>query len=255
VTWPLVFDQATCSRNHNYMSTSQAASTPADDVSGMGNDTNAGRQHAGEGKAGEGPIGERKAGEGTAGEGTAGEGTAGEGTAGESEASGAEKVRAWFAGRLPGEWFTAAPEIQADREEITIVGMLPAPKAAGASDAERAAAAQGRIRRFREETRSRRIEIAQEAEYKFRRTVSWGVTCADVTEMFTTLSVPVMTRLRQPERRVLDTLVDAGVARSRSDALAWCVRLTGENADAWLARLRAALRHVEEVRDQGPGSA
>jgi len=54
---------------------------------------------------------------------------------------------------------------------------------------------------------------------------------------------------------VLDTLVDAGVARSRSDALAWCVRLTGENADAWLSRLRDALRHVEQVRDQGPGRA
>ena len=166
-----------------------------------------------------------------------------------------EEVRGWFSGRLPGEWFTATPEIQVDREEITILGVLPAPETAGASDAERAAAAEGRIRRFREETRSRRIEIAREAEHKFRRKVSWGVTCADVTEMFTTLSVPVMTRLRQPERRVLDTLVDAGVARSRSDALAWCVRLTGENADAWLSRLRAALRRVEEVRDQGPASA
>jgi len=167
----------------------------------------------------------------------------------------AEELRGWFGGRLPADWFTAAPQIQADREEITVVGMLPPPETAGASDAERAAAAEGRIRRFREETRGRRIEIAREAEHRFRRKVSWGVTCADATEMFTTLSVPVMTRLRQPERRVLDTLVDAGVARSRSDALAWCVRLTGENADSWLSRLRAALRHVEEVRDQGPGSA
>jgi hypothetical protein len=124
---------------------------------------------------------------------------------------------------------------------------------AGESEAERAAAAAGHIRRFREETRSRRIEIAREAEHAFRRKVSWGVACGPVTEMFTTLSVPVMTRLRQAERRVLDTLVDAGVARSRSDALAWCVRLTGENADAWLAQLRTALRYVEEVRDQGPG--
>ena len=165
-----------------------------------------------------------------------------------------EEVRGWFSGRLPGDWFTAVAQIQADREEITSVGVLPAPETAGASDAERAAAAEGRIRRFREETRSRRIEMAREAEHKFRRKVSWGVTCADVTEMFTTLSVPVMTRLRQPERRVLDTLVDAGVARSRSDALAWCVRLTGENADSWLSRLRAALRQVEEVRDQGPAS-
>jgi hypothetical protein len=167
----------------------------------------------------------------------------------------AEKVRGWFTGRLPADWFTAVPDIQVDREEITIMGTLADPATAGDSDAERAAAAEGRIRRFREETRNRRIEIAREAEHKFGRKVSWGVTCANVTEMFTTLSVPVMTRLRQSERRVLDTLVDAGVARSRSDALAWCVRLTGENADSWLSRLREALRHVEEVRDQGPGRA
>ena len=170
-------------------------------------------------------------------------------------ASKADEVRGWFTGRLPGDWFTAAPDILLDREEITVVGTLAAPDPAGASDAERTAAAQGRIRRFREETRGRRIEIAREAEHKFRRKVSWGVTCAGTEELFTTLSVPVMTRLRQPERQVLDTLVKAGVARSRSDALAWCVRLTGENAAAWLARLRSALKHVEEVRDQGPGSA
>ena len=165
------------------------------------------------------------------------------------------KVRAWFTARLPADWFVSVPDIQVDREEITIVGPLADPAAAGDSDVERAAAAEARIRMFREDTRSRRVEIAREAEHRFRRKVSWGVTCGPVTEMFTTLSVPVMTRLRQSERRVLDTLVDAGVARSRSDALAWCVRLTGENADVWLSRLRAALRHVEEVRDQGPGRA
>jgi hypothetical protein len=202
------------------MSTSQADSTPADDAAATGDDTKTGSQSAGAGKE-----------------------------------TAASEVRGWFTGRLPGDWFAVPADIQADREEITILGVLPDPETAGESDAERAAAAEGRIRRFREETRGRRVEIAREAEHKFRRKVSWGVTCGDVTEMFTTLSVPVMTRLRQPERRVLDTLVDAGVARSRSDALAWCVRLTGENADAWLSRLRDALRHVEEVRDEGPGTA
>ncbi len=117
------------------------------------------------------------------------------------------------------------------------------------------AVAEGRIKRFREETRARRVEIASEAERKFGRKVAWGARCGSVTDMFTTLSVPVMTRLRQSERRVLDTLVDAGVARSRSDALAWCVRLTGEHADAWLAELRDALRRVEEVRSQGPAGS
>jgi flavin-binding protein dodecin len=169
-------------------------------------------------------------------------------------ASPREYLRGWFTGRLPGDWFTAAPAIEADREEITVVGTLPDPEvdAAAASDAERAAAAEGRIRRFREETRARRVEIAREAEHRFRRKVSWGVTCGGQSEMYTTLSVPVMTRLRQPERRVLDTLVEAGVARSRSDALAWCVRLVGQHEDSWLAELRSALRRVEEVRSEGP---
>jgi hypothetical protein len=139
--------------------------------------------------------------------------------------------------------------VTVDREEITIVGTLPVPE----EDAQGPGFAEGRIKRFREQTRERRIEIAREAEHRFQRKVAWGVAYGDVSEMFTTLSVPVMTRLRQSERRVLDTLVDAGVARSRSDALAWCVRLTGEHADAWLAELRTALQRVEEVRAQGPG--
>jgi hypothetical protein len=169
------------------------------------------------------------------------------------------EIQAWFAGRLPDEWFTEPAEVIVDREEITIVGTLSAPEAgpADGDDAEAGAdatraAAEGRIKRFREQTREQRIEIAREAERRFRRKVAWGARCAGHDEMFTTLSVPVMTRLRQSERRVLDTLVDAGVARSRSDALAWCVRLTGEHADAWLAELRDALRRVEEVRSQGP---
>jgi hypothetical protein len=173
-----------------------------------------------------------------------------------------EQIRGWFTGRLPDGWFAAAPEVLVDREEITVIGHLASPspptdaeaggEAAERSGAEAEAAAIGRSRRFREETRDARIEIAQEAEHTFGRKVSWGVICDDHKVMFTTLSIPVMTRLRQSERRVLDTLVDAGVARSRSDALAWCVRLVGEHEDSWLSDLREALRHVEQVRAEGP---
>jgi hypothetical protein len=186
----------------------------------------------------------------------------------------AEQVRGWFLGRLPDGWFTDQPEIVVDREEISVVGQLPpvragdrepaaaksAPEggAEGAAeaggDAEDDAIAAGRSRRFREETREARIAIAREAERLFGRKVSWGVVTEGRKVMFTTLSVPVMTRLRQAERRVLDTLVEAGVARSRSDALAWCVRLVGEHEDSWLADLREALRHVEQVRSEGPRS-
>ena len=166
-----------------------------------------------------------------------------------------EKLRGWFTGRLPADWFAAAPGIALDREEITVMGELPLPGSrSGASEAEQAEVADGRIRRFREETRDQRMEIAREAEHRFGRKVSWGASCGDRTVMFTTLSVPVMTRLRQPQRLVLDTLVDAGVARSRSEALAWCVKLVGEHEDSWLADLREALRQVEQVRSEGPGA-
>jgi hypothetical protein len=176
----------------------------------------------------------------------------------------AGQIRAWFLGRLPDGWFTGDAEVIVDREEITVVGELPpvqepaAAEAAGAgegdAEAQADAMAAGRSRRFREETREARMGIAREAERRFGRKVSWGVVSEDRKVMFTTISVPVMTRLRQAERRVLDTLVEAGVARSRSDALAWCVRLVGEHEDSWLGALRDALRHVEQVRAEGPRS-
>jgi hypothetical protein len=159
------------------------------------------------------------------------------------------EVAGWFAGRLPDAWFTEPVELVIDRDEITVVGRLPEPDA-GEGDA--AAARAGRIARFREDTREQRMAIADAAQERYGRSVAWGAACGDVRELFTTLSVPVMTRLRQPERLVLDTLVDAGVARSRSEALAWAVRLVGSNADAWLAELRDAMTAVEEVRARGP---
>ncbi|HWG61756.1 MAG TPA: hypothetical protein VG253_08595 [Streptosporangiaceae bacterium] len=169
------------------------------------------------------------------------------------EAGQDQGVRGWFLGRVPHEWFVTKPDVLFDREEITVVGHLGEPDTgADTSPVERAAVASARARKFREETRDHRVDIAREAEHRFGRKVSWGVICGERKVMFTTVSVPVMTRLRQSERRVLDTLVDAGVARSRSDALAWCVRLVGEHEDSWLGELREALRHVEEVRAEGP---
>ena len=165
-------------------------------------------------------------------------------------------VRGWFTGRLPQDWFTGPADVRVDREEITVVGTLPSPEvAADASDAERAAAADGRARSFREDTREQRIAIAREAEHRFDRKVAWGVEVDERRVLFTHLAVPVMTRLRQPERMVLDTLVAAGVARSRSEALAWSVRLVGRNAEEWLGELRSAMEQVERVRAQGPDQA
>lgn len=158
----------------------------------------------------------------------------------------ADDAQAWFEGRLPSEWFTSI-RVTVDREEITVVGVLADETSEGT------AAAEGRISRFRAESRDTRMQIADEAQARYGRKVSWGAELGDTAQLFTHISVPVMTRLRQPERQVLDTLVDAGVARSRSEALSWAVKLVGEHAESWLADLRNAMTEVDKLRAQGPG--
>ncbi|MFI5982968.1 hypothetical protein ACIBEA_19105 [Streptomyces sp. NPDC051555] len=151
-----------------------------------------------------------------------------------------EQLRGWFAERLPIDVYEELVEVVVDREEITVVGRIPATES---------------VREFRERTREQRIEVAREAEELYQRKVAWGVEAEGERTLFTHLAVPVMTRLRQSERAVLDTLVAGGVARSRADALAWCVRLVGKNTDAWLADLRGSLEKVQQVRAQGPDQA
>ena len=158
----------------------------------------------------------------------------------------ATDAAAWFAGRIPDEWFTGDLRVTVDRDEITVIGELPAPESS------EAAAAEGRITRWREDTRGQRMKIADEAQAKYGRSVAWGARIGETGQLFTHLAVPAMTRLRQSERQVLDTLVDSGVARSRSEALAWCVRLVGQHSDEWLNGLREAMSEVERLRAEGP---
>jgi hypothetical protein len=154
----------------------------------------------------------------------------------------AHEVSGWLERRLPAGWFAGPPEVAVDGEEILVVGALPEADGDPLPRAEQ----------FREETREQRMRLAAELQRRWRRKVSWGVDCGGERLLFTTLSMPVMTRLRLAERRVLDTLIDAGVARSRSDALAWCVRLVGHHQGEWIRELQAALVAVRKVRAQGP---
>lgn len=167
------------------------------------------------------------------------------------------EITAWFTGRLPAPWTEhGEPDIVVDRDEITVTLSIAAPEIGDdADDAVRSEAVAGRIAGFRDDTKSRRISIAGEAEHRFDRKVAWRVRIGDEVALFTHLAVPAMTRLRQPERLVLDTLIAAGVAKSRSDALAWCVRLVGHHTDEWLGELRRAIDDVERIRAEGPDIA
>jgi hypothetical protein len=175
---------------------------------------------------------------------------------GRTEPPTADDAPAWVTGAIPDGWFTERPEIVIDRDEIIIWGRLAEPDlGAEATDADKASAQAGRINQFRESTREPRIGVARQVEHRYQRKVAWGVRCGDSNELFTHLAAPVMTRLRQPERQTLDTLVDAGVARSRSEALAWCVKLVGQHTEDWLSELRGAMSKVDELRRQGPPAA
>jgi hypothetical protein len=163
-----------------------------------------------------------------------------------------EELRGWLSGRLPEGWFSGPPEIQVDGDEVLVVGELAGPAPVAGPGLEGQGPARARLQSFREETREQRMRIAKEAERRFGRKVSWGATSGGERQLFTTLSIPVMTRLRLSERQVLDTLVEAGVARSRSEALAWCVRLVGKHQADWISELREALVRVGELRRRGP---
>jgi hypothetical protein len=199
-------------------------------------------EHGGRGEHGHGPRGMR-----------GGRGFGRPGGWQQADLPPADDAPGWLIGRLPADWFTGSPAVTVDREEIVVVGELAAPETpAEADDASKRSAALGRITRFREESREQRMKISDEAESRYGRKIAWGASIGENRVLFTHLAVPVMTRLRQDERRVLDTLVDAGVARSRSEALAWCVKLVGEHTDDWLANLRQAMSEVDNLRAEGP---
>src|SRR5689334_11500044 len=96
--------------------------------------------------------------------------------------------KAYFVRKIPEAWFEGEPEVRIDREEILVIGTLP--EATVPTE-------------FRESTRDARITIAAEAELRYQRKVSWAVRSGEDEIRFTSVSVPVMTRLRLDERAVL----------------------------------------------------
>lgn len=163
-----------------------------------------------------------------------------------------EDLRAWFAGNIPDDWFTGPVVVHADRDEILVTGDIAVPTTSKGDN--ESVASSARIEAFREDTRRQRMAIAERAQEKYLRKVSWAASCGAESASFTIASVPVMTRLLMEERVVLDTLIDAGVARSRSEALAWCVQLVAENEAEWIGKIRDAMKAVEDVRAEGPNS-
>jgi len=161
---------------------------------------------------------------------------------------------AWVTNRLPADLFDADAgdvTVTADKDEVLVIGHLAA-DGLPEEGREREAAAEAAIDAFRSASREQRVLFARQVERRTGRKVSWGARCGGHGLLFTHLTVPTMTRLRLPEREVLDTLVAAGIARSRSDALSWCVKHVRTTQQEWLEELRGAFDAVAEVAARGP---
>jgi hypothetical protein len=135
------------------------------------------------------------------------------------------RIADWFSRRLPASWSSGPAQIEVDRDEVMVV--LPQADATGSAD-------------FRQASREERMALARAAQETFARTVSWGVLQQGVARLFTTVRTPVTAELAMPERRVLDTLTESGVATDRSDAVAWCIRLVAQHEGDWLGDLHDA---------------
>ncbi|MBK9714511.1 MAG: hypothetical protein IPO81_24855 [Kouleothrix sp.] len=159
------------------------------------------------------------------------------------------ELQSWLKERLPADLVAGMPEIAIyDDEVIVTVPLATGALGAELAGDERRQAEQRLIVQRREETRPLRMKLARELQARLGRPVAWGMRAGETELMFTTRSVPVMTRLGRAERDVLDTLVAAGVADTRSSALAYAVRaFAAEHAD-WLAEVRTAIAQVEQVR-------
>jgi hypothetical protein len=159
------------------------------------------------------------------------------------------ELSSWVRGRLPANLLAGPPEVTIyDDEAVVLLPIGDDEIDAALFDEERRQAELQLIARRREETRSLRMKVAREQQKLLDRPVAWGMRAGSSTMLFTTRSAPVMTRLGRAERDVLDTLVAAGVADTRSAALAYAVRAFAAEHGDWLADVRQAIAQVEQVR-------
>lgn len=151
-----------------------------------------------------------------------------------------QALQTWLQSRLPPEVLAAPPELSFYEDELVIV--LCAAASAGAP------AEHELIDRLRKQTRPLRVRLAREIQAATGLPVAWGLRVGATEELFTSRSAPVMTRLGRAERELLDTLVAAGVAETRSAALGYVVRAFAREHADWLAEMRTALDQVRLVR-------
>ena len=160
-----------------------------------------------------------------------------------------QELTRWLLSQLPASVTGSDPEITLDADELLIILNLNTDSLKDGCEALKKRE-QELIERRRSETRKLRIQLGRQLEEISGCAVSWGMQAGGTVELFTMNTVAVMTRLSHAERQVLDTLIAANVANTRSAALAYIVRAFAIEHQEWLNQAQEAAKHMANLRTQ-----
>lgn len=161
-----------------------------------------------------------------------------------------QELAQWLCGQLPASVLGNDPEVTIDADELLIILTLETEMFVDEGEATRRRAEQELVERLRSQTRQLRIQLGRHLERTYGCAVSWGMRAGETLELFTPNTAPVMTRLSRQERQVLDTLIAANIAHTRSAALSYIVRLFAAEHQEWLNTVQQAVQQMTSLREQ-----
>jgi hypothetical protein len=160
-----------------------------------------------------------------------------------------QELTQWLLSQLPASVVGSDPEITINADELLITLNLNTETLMGKGEALKNAE-HALIEHQRSETRTLRIQLGRHLERTYGCAVSWGMRAGGTVQLFTTNTTAVMTRLSRTERQVLDTLIAANVANTRSAALGYIVRTFAIEHQEWLNQAQEAAKHMTNLREQ-----
>jgi hypothetical protein len=163
-----------------------------------------------------------------------------------------DEIKSWLLEQLPSSVLASDPEINIESDELLVILHVAVDSVTGEGEA-RAQSERALIDRLRTETRALRIHLGRSINRTYGMIVSWGMQAGETLQRFTSnTTVPVMTRLTRTERHVLDTLIAANIANTRSTALSYIVRTFAAEHRDWLNEIQGVARHMARLRKQVP---
>jgi hypothetical protein len=158
-----------------------------------------------------------------------------------------------LAEQLPAHLLGEEPELTLEDDELLVVMQVNTDGVTGEGK-ERRLGEQELIMRLRQESRALRIQLARAIHHDYGFVVSWGMRAGETLRMFTSNATkPVMTRLTREERKVLDSIIAANIANTRSAAISYIIRIYAREHQDWLQEVQLLSERMAQLRDQAQG--